>query len=54
MKTRVSCLEFWAEEADPIYGTWNLGFQLSLTCVALLLGRWTVGVWLWRMGDRDA
>lgn len=49
MIKRLGPLEFWIEEPDAIYHPpWNVGIQISLTTVALLLGRWTMGVWLHR------
>lgn len=47
MTKRYGRVEFFAEEADQWYGRRNLGVQVSLKCIAVLVWRWCAGVtWL--------
>lgn len=41
---RIGRIDFFAEPFDCVYGNWNFGIQLSLTCAAIMFWRWTVGV----------
>jgi hypothetical protein len=46
---RIGKFEFFAEHADEIYGEHNIGIQISLTCIAIMLWSRTFGVsYVWK------
>ena len=43
--TRRNSIEFFLDDVDDVYGGhFNIGIQISLTCVALMIGWKTIGV----------
>jgi hypothetical protein len=52
MKKRLGPVEFYFERRDQnfdYYYTWDLGIQISLRCLAIMVGIWCAGVmWVGR------
>lgn len=48
---RIGFVEFYLDEIDPVYGKRNIGIQLSLMCIAIMLWRWSAGIMWVREGE---